>query len=117
MLAASTSFLFHAQHGAPSQHELLGAQHRILGATLAVAAIAKGLSVVPTAEAADGEDRESRWPELRPVWMAAAGLAGIQLLLYTEGTPTGAGKSSHGRHSSSYQVGFTGRGIALLGAF
>lgn len=45
MLAASTSFLFHAQHGDPSQHELLGAQHRILGATLAVAAIAKGLSV------------------------------------------------------------------------
>ena len=109
MLATSTSFLFHAQHGDPAQHDLLGAQHRILGATIAVAAIAKGLSAVP----AEGGD-EPRWPEFRSAWMVAAGLAGVQLLLYTEGGVA----PDHGEHTGrSVQVSFTGRGIGVSGAF
>lgn len=108
LLATSASFFFHAQHGDPSQHALLGAQHRILGATVAVAAVAKGLSIVPD-EAGDAP----RWPELRSVWMAAAGLAGIQLLLYTEGETPAPGHGGHG----SLRFGFDGRGVSLAGAF
>ncbi len=108
MLATSASFFFHAQHGDPSQHALLGAQHRILGATIAVAAVAKGLSMVP-----DETGDAPRWPELRSVWMAAAGLAGIQLLLYTEGEPAAPGHGDHG----SLRLGFDGRGVSLAGTF
>lgn len=108
LLATSASFFFHAQHGDPSQHALMGAQHRILGATIAVAAVAKGLSIVP-----DETGNAARWPELRAAWMAAAGLAGIQLLLYTEGEPPAPGHGGHG----SLRVGFDGRGVSLAGTF
>ena len=108
LLATSASFFFHAQHGDPSQHALLGAQHRILGATIAVAAVAKGLSMVP-----DETGDAPRWPELRAAWMAAAGLAGIQLLLYTEGEPRASGHGGHG----SLRLGFDGRGVSLAGTF
>ncbi len=111
MLATSATFLFHAQHGDPTQHELLTAQHRVLGATIAAAAIAKGLSVVP---AEDGVT--PRWPEMETAWVVGAGLAGIQLLLYTEGSPQRA--SGHSGHASrSLQLGVFGQGLALAGVF
>lgn len=108
LLAGSASFLFHAQHGDPAQHDLLTAQHRLLGATLAVAAVTKGLAAVP---AEDGD--EPRWPQMQTAWIVAAGLAGIQLLLYSEGTVSDKG----GHDGHSIEVGFTGRGLAVMGAF
>lgn len=110
MLATSATFLFHAQHGDPAQHDLLRAQHRVLGATIAAAAIAKGLSVVP---AEDGVT--PRWPEMKTAWIVGAGLAGIQLLLYTEGTPRTS--EHHGHARRSIQLGVSGRGIGLAGVF
>lgn len=109
MLAASASFLFHAQHGDLAQHELLQTQHRLLGATIGVAAIAKGLAVVPASDGA----AERRWPELQTVWIAAAGLAGVQLLLYTEGARPTAKQHEH----ASVSFGVVGRGIGVTGAF
>ena len=109
MLAASASFFFHAQHGDPAQHELLQTQHRLLGATIAVAAVAKGLSAVPVSD----DNSESRWPELRTAWIVAAGLTGVQLLLYSEGSGSSAKQHEH----ASVSLGVVGRGIGVLGAF
>lgn len=110
MLAASASFFFHAQHGDPGQHELLQTQHRMLGATIAVAAIAKGLAAVPASD----DSTEPRWPELRTAWIVAAGLAGAQLLLYTEGS--GASAKGHEQHRS-VSLGVVGRGVGVMGSF
>jgi hypothetical protein len=108
LLAASGSFFFHAQHGDPAQHELMTTQHRLLGATLAVAAVTKALAAVPSET-----DDEPRWPGMQSAWMIAAGLAGIQLLLYSEGDV--ATTSDHAKHGVS--VGFTGRGLSIAGSF
>ena len=108
LLAASGSFFFHAQHGDPAQHELLTTQHRLLGATLAVAALTKALAAVPS-----HTDDEARWPGMESAWLVTAGLAGIQLLLYTEGNPTTT--TDHAQHGVS--LGFTGNGVSVVGAF
>ena len=109
MLAASASFFFHAQHGDPGQHELMQTQHRLLGATIAVAAVTKGLSAVPASDDSD----EPRWPELRTAWIVAAGLAGIQLLLYSEGGGASAEKHEH----ATVSLGVVGRGVGVMGTF
>ena len=79
MLVTSAGFFLHAQHGDPAQHELLTVQHRALGATLAIAAVTKGLAAARTA------DGKQRWPQLETAWIVAAGIAGAQLLVYSEG--------------------------------
>ncbi|MGE0396513.1 MAG: hypothetical protein AB7T06_07345 [Kofleriaceae bacterium] len=109
LLATGASFLVHSQHGEPSQHTLLRAQHRILGATIAVAAITKGLTAVPDPDDAS----QTRWPELESAWMVAAGLAGLQLLLYTEGdsVPTDT------KHRHAIRVGVVGNGLGVAGTF
>lgn len=109
LLATSAGFLFHAQHGDAAQHDLLTVQHRMLGATIAVAAVTKALAAVPAPDAAS----ERRWPAFQSAWMIAGGLAGIQLLLYSEGSAT----SSAPAHRHALSVGWTGRGLAVSGAF
>lgn len=109
MLGASASFFFHAQHGDPAQHELLTTQHRMLGATLAVAAVTKGLSAVPATD----DNTLPRWPELRTAWIVATGLAGVQLMLYREGV---ASPSKHREHRS-VSLGVVGRGMGVTGTF
>lgn len=108
MVAAGVRFFFHAQHGAPSKHALLTAQHRILGATLVVAGIAKGLSVVPKSGTT-----EARWPGFSTGWLLPFALVGAELLLYTENTsPT---KDSMKKHSMRLTV--SPGGLTLVGVF
>lgn len=109
LLASGASFFFHAQHGSPAQHELLTVQHRMLGVTIAVAAVSKALAAVP---ATDGSN-EARWPQFETAWMIAGGLAGFQLLLYSEGRREPSSSPAH--HALS--VGWTGRGVSVMGSF
>ena len=103
MVAAGLRFFFHAQHGAPSKHALLTSQHRILGTTLVVAGIAKGLSMVPRS----GTD-ELRWPGFSTGWLLPFALVGAELLLYTEDT-------SPKKHS--VKLSLTPQGLSLAGIF
>lgn len=74
LLVLGGLFFFHAQHAA-AMPMLLTAQHRVIGATLAVAAIVKALAEL---------DRPALRP-LRIVFPVVVLLFGIELLLYTEG--------------------------------
>lgn len=68
-------FLFHAQHEAEGPTVLLLVQHRILGATLLVAAVAKAL----------GELEREPARAFAVTWLVVLLLAGLELLLYSEG--------------------------------
>jgi hypothetical protein len=71
----AVTFVFHAQHESHVPPILLTVQHRILGASLAVGAAAKTVS-------------ELRHPMAKPfavAWLVPVLLAGVELLLYTEG--------------------------------
>jgi hypothetical protein len=82
-------FFFHAQHQAAGPAALLVVQHRIFGATLMVAAVAKALAEI------DGP----RMHPFRVGWLVVALVAGLELLLYSEdgGQPASA-PASHVSH-------------------
>lgn len=106
MVAAGARLFFHAQHGDPGQHALLTTQHRILGATVAIAGVAKALSLVP-----DPDTDEARWPGFTTGWLLSLGLIGVELLLYTEGSPAPPKK----QHSS--KITLVPGGIGVAGRF
>lgn len=68
-------FLFHAQHKVEGPMVLLVVQHQILGATLLVAAVAKAL----------GELEREATRSFAVTWLVVLLLAGVELLLYSEG--------------------------------
>lgn len=68
-------FFFHAQHQADASAMLLMTQHRIMGATLALAGATKAVNEFVTDEN----------KEFKLVWLFLLLLFGIELLLYTEG--------------------------------
>lgn len=74
-------FLFHAQHKAEGPMVLLVVQHRILGATLLVAGAAKALGEL---------DREAT-RSFAVTWLVVLLIAGLELLLYSEGGTGGHG--------------------------
>jgi hypothetical protein len=74
MFATAALFVFHAQHHSDAPPTLLTVQHRILGASLAVGAMAKTAGELPHAGAR----------RLGVAWLVPLLLAGIELLLYTE---------------------------------
>ena len=74
LIVVAALFFFHAQHVAGVPPIVLAVQHRILGATLGVAALTKVLS-----ERAAG---------FRTAWPVTVLLFGIELMLYTEGVAT-----------------------------
>jgi len=76
-------FLFHAQHEAAASAIVLTVQHRIFGATLAVAALAKAAAEL------GGEKARA----FRVAWLLPLLVFGLEMLLYTEG---GAGMAGHG---------------------
>ncbi len=76
-------FLFHARHEAAAPAIVLTVQHRIFGATLAVAALAKAAAEL------GGEKARA----FRVAWLLPLLVFGLEMLLYTEG---GAGMAGHG---------------------
>jgi uncharacterized membrane protein HdeD (DUF308 family) len=75
--ALGVLFFVHAQHGDPMAAAFLSAQHRVIGATLAIAALLSG-----------GAVRPSRWQErLRFAFSVLVLLFGLELLVYSEGAP------------------------------
>lgn len=65
-------FFVHAQHATGAPPDLLVVQHRIIGATLGVAALTKAMA--------------ERSAGFRVAWPVVVLLFGIELLLYTEGS-------------------------------
>lgn len=94
LLVSAGVFLFHAQHDADVPMLLLMTQHRVIGATLAVAALAV-LLTSPT------EADKARRPLAFPLLILVLGL---EFLIYTEGNslfgPAGGEMSSHARHGT-----------------
>lgn len=77
-------FMLHAQHDAPAGMLLLMTQHRMIGSTLAVTALAALLDAMPATE--QDEVRSTALPLLILV-------LGVQLLFYTEGSNLFGGAS------------------------
>jgi len=75
MLATAVIFVFHARHASDAPPMLLTVQHRLLGASLAVGAVTKTLAELPHPIARRFES----------TWLVPVFLAGVELLLYTEG--------------------------------
>lgn len=84
LAVAAGIFMLHAQHDAPAGMLLLMTQHRMIGSTLAVAALAALLDAVPATE--QDEFRSTALPLLILV-------LGVQLLFYTEGSNLFGGAS------------------------
>lgn len=78
LVAAAATFLFHAQHDSAAPMILLVTQHRMIGATLAVAALAVFVSMRQAG-------RDVRYPPALSLLML---LLGAQLLIYTESAST-----------------------------
>lgn len=82
-------FFFHAQHQAAGPAALLVVQHRIFGATLMVAAVAKALA----------ELDDPRMRTFRVAWLVVALVTGLELLLYSEkGGHAASAPASHVSH-------------------
>ena len=75
LLVAAGVFLFHAQHDANVPMLLLMTQHRVIGATLMVAALA--VILAPSEEGAD--------PKRSQAFALVILILGAQFLIYTEG--------------------------------
>lgn len=94
LLVSAGVFLFHAQHDADVPMLLLMTQHRVIGATLAVAALT---ALLASPNEPDGARRPLAFPLLILV-------LGLEFLIYTEGnslfgSPSGEA-SSHVGHGS-----------------
>jgi hypothetical protein len=74
LLAVGILFLVHAQHDSAAPAILLIVQHRVMGATLVVAAAAKFLAEL-------GQDKTRSF---EAGWLVAMLVFGLELLLYTE---------------------------------
>lgn len=93
LLVSAGVFLFHAQHDADVPMLLLMTQHRVIGATLAVSALA-------VLVASPNESMGARRPLAFPLLIL---VLGFEFLLYTEGNslfgsarPEGSSHMSHG---------------------
>lgn len=86
---AAGVFFFHAQHDSNAQMILLMTQHRMIGATLAVAALAALIEFT-------GGRRSSRSPALAYLML----LLGAQLLIYTEGNSIIPGMEAAHEHAA-----------------
>jgi hypothetical protein len=75
LVATGAVFLFHAQHEASVPMVVLIAQHRVIGATLWLAGLAKALA----------EIKSQKTRPFAVVWLVLLLLFGFELLLYTEG--------------------------------
>lgn len=94
LLIAAGVFIFHAQHDSDVPMLLLMTQHRVIGATLMVAALA---ILLTSSEEAGTARRSLAFPLLML-------LLGAEFLIYTEGGsvfgPASSSVSSHGGHGS-----------------
>lgn len=75
VLAVGVFFLVHGEHGPGPPDMLVLVQHRIMGTTLLVAALARSVATLRSAAA----------PGFEIAWLVAVLLFGLELLLYREG--------------------------------